>query len=218
MRTSFLKKVLAVAVLSSMAMTAWADDAPVFDVDNYPPQFDGQADAGARPLPPPPAPSSTAPAVSSGAPSASPIVDSQPIQQQAPVVPQSLTSEQRIARLEQQLNNLQRSESAAKLNTLQSEVQTLRGKLDDVVHQLQQMQSQQKAMYSDLDKRLNKVQAQAQAVRSDAFSTTKRDAIDTTNATEPTLAPMQKTPKARPPAPQPTHAAVQNTSTAKKDD
>ncbi len=137
-----------VAILSSVAITAYAEDAPVYDVDNYPPQFDGQTDSGRAPQAASPKPEQ-APAAQSPAPSQ---------EQDVPVASatQSLPMDQRIARMEQQLTNLQRSQSATKLNDLQSEIQALRGQVEELTHQLQQMQSQQRSMYSDLDKRINK--------------------------------------------------------------
>ena len=152
-----------VAMLSSIAMTvAVAEDAPVYDVDNYPPQFDGQADAGSQPSTqptPPPAQQaqpvqqpSQPPAVSQAKPQAS---DEEDIKDSPPPA-QSLSPDQRLARVEQQMTNLQHSNSVAKLNDLQREVQALRGQVEDLTHQLQTMQTQQRSMYSDLDKRINK--------------------------------------------------------------
>jgi tol-pal system protein YbgF len=137
-----------VAILSSVALTAYAEDAPVYDVDNYPPQFDGQPDSGHS--------SQAATSKPEQTPTAQSPVPSQ--EQDVPVASssQSLPLDQRIARMEQQLTNLQRSQSATKLNDLQSEIQALRGQVEELTHQLQQMQSQQRSMYSDLDKRINK--------------------------------------------------------------
>ncbi len=123
MLRAFLKCVLAVAIISSATMTAFAEDAPVFDVDSYPPQFDEQPDAAAN------------------------------TQTNAQTMP-SLTAEQRLSRVEQQMINLQRSDSSSKMEALQNEVQTLRGQVEQLTHQLQQARNQQRVMYSDLDKRI----------------------------------------------------------------
>jgi tol-pal system protein YbgF len=146
---SALKRALITAMLLSIAVTtAYAEDAPVYDVDNFPPQFDGQPER---------APQSPTPSTSTQG--------SQPQQLKqleeedgVSSMPSSsnLSSDERIARLEQQILNLQHANSAAKLNAVQTEVQALRGKVEDLTHQLQQIQSQQRSMYSDLDKRLNK--------------------------------------------------------------
>jgi tol-pal system protein YbgF len=77
----------------------------------------------------------------------------------APPPPQPLTLNQRVQRAEQQIKNLQQSSTLAKADELQKEVQSLRGQVEDMSHQLQQAQTQLKAMYADLDKRLALLQA-----------------------------------------------------------
>lgn len=148
MISASLKKMFLVVILSGMTSMVFADDAPVYDVDNYPPQFDGQSDA-TNAAPPPSADEQAA-----TAPPAAHISSSAAAS--APALPQAvpLSTEQRLARAEQQITNLQHVDSVSRLNTLQTEVQTLRGQVEDLTHQLQQMQTQQRAMYSDLDKRL----------------------------------------------------------------
>ena len=54
----------------------------------------------------------------------------------------NLTPEQRMRRLEQQLNNLHGGD-AAQVEALQSEVQSLRGQVEQLNHQLEKVQSQQ---------------------------------------------------------------------------
>ncbi|MEO8964755.1 MAG: tol-pal system protein YbgF [Gammaproteobacteria bacterium] len=149
MLISYFKRTVLVAMLSCIALPVFADDAPVFDVDNYPPQFDGQPDGGGAPTvtPQPALRVSETPAVAASQSQA---------RQYAPT--QLLSTEQRIARLEQQINNLQHTDSASKMTSLQTEVQSLRGQVEGLTHQLQQAQSQQRSMYTDLDKRLNKLQ------------------------------------------------------------
>ena len=144
MTIKYFKRVLMVAVLSSIALTAFAEDAPVFDADNYPPQFDEQADASAK---------STAQSSSAETQAANADDQSAPSQS---TYQAALTPEQRVAKLEQQINNLQHSDSATKMGVLQTEVQSLRGEVENLTHQLQQMQTQQRTMYSDLDKRIAK--------------------------------------------------------------
>lgn len=137
MLLAYLKRIIAVAMLSSIAIVAYADDAPVYEVDNYPPPFDEQpADAGGgvetRGLDNIPPPRAT----------------------YIPPPPQPLSMDQRVARVEQQVNNLQQSGSLNRADELQKEVQTLRGQVEELTHQLLQSQNQQRAMYADLDKRL----------------------------------------------------------------
>jgi tol-pal system protein YbgF len=143
MLISPLKRFVLVALFSGMAVTAFAEDAPVYDVDSYPPQFDGQSEAS-RPVPKPQAPSDNQAY-------AKPI-DNTPQSFGPP--PASLTMEQRVQRLEQQNNNALTSDLSTKLNDVQTEMQSLRGQVEDLTHQIQQLQTQQKTMYSDLDKRV----------------------------------------------------------------
>lgn len=127
------KCVLLAAMLSSIAPIAMAEEAPVYDADNFPPQFDGQSDAGAQPQgygPPPPSAAMMAPP------------------------PESLSMEQRVSRAEHQISNLQGKDIPTKVESLQSEVQSLRGQVEQLTRQLQQVQTQQRTMYTDLDKRL----------------------------------------------------------------
>ena len=124
-----LKRILAVAVLST-ATLAFAEDAPVYDADTYPPTFDGQPDSGG------------------GAPQAAAYT---PNESQAP----SLSLEQRVSRAEHQITSIQGKDISAKMDSLQSEVQSLRGQVEQLTHQLQQVQTQQRTQYSDLDKRIS---------------------------------------------------------------
>lgn len=144
---------LFIAVCLHIAMPALAEQAPVYDVDNVPdnmsPQADneppsptqGQAEA-VELLPPSPSP----PSASASSPDVIP-------HQTMPSQPLSL--EQRLRRIEQQMDNLQNNNSVTRVDTLQNEIQSLRGQVEQLTHQLQQLQSQQRTMYSDLDKRLS---------------------------------------------------------------
>jgi tol-pal system protein YbgF len=134
-----LKRVIAVAVLSSMATFAFAEDAPVYDADNFPPQFDGQTDSDISSKSSSASPSSFQPVDNTSSSSGS----------------SSLSMGQRLNRIEQQVNNMQSNASSSKINALQTEVQSLRGQVEQLTHQLQQVQSQQRTMYSDLDKRMS---------------------------------------------------------------
>lgn len=144
----WIKHIFTIVILSSMVTTAFAEDAPVYDVDNYPPQFGGQPDLGST--------SGVA-----AAPQAVPEGPSDIAVPQQRGMPQSLTIDQRMNRVEQQMTNLQHSDSSSRLSALQNEVQSLRGQVEELTHQLQQMQSQQRSMYSDLDKRINSKQVVA---------------------------------------------------------
>ncbi len=177
-----VKRILAAAILSAFAFAAYAEDAPVYEVDNYPPPFDGQAlDAPVDAPAPPPAAFSggLTPEVSSTAPSraAAPREPDAPSAVIPAPPPRPLSMEQRVQRAEQQIKNLHQSGSSAKAEELQKEVQSLRGQLEEMSHQVQQMQSQQKAMYADFDKRL----AEAQTVKA-PIPTANNDVAPTVNA------------------------------------
>lgn len=127
-------RVFTMAILASIAIATYADDAaPVFDADNYPPSFDGQPIDSS--MTPPPEPS---------------IDQSQQ--------PQPLSLDQRLSRLEQQVTNVQQKDAAGKIDGLQTEIQSLRGQVEQLTHQLQQAQAQQTSMFADLDKRLSNQQ------------------------------------------------------------
>lgn len=134
MQKAYRKVVWSVVMLFGMTTSAFADNAPVFEVDadRYPPAFDNSA-VEANP--------------------------SQPMDHQlspevvvAPARP--LTLQQRLTRMEQQINNMQHSDAMSKMESLQHEVQLLRSQVEELNHFLQQIQSQQRTMYTDLDNRL----------------------------------------------------------------
>lgn len=160
-RLAKIKCILAGAMLAGMTFAVYADDAPVYEVDNYPPPFDSQpTDAPSATVVDPSSGGLTAEV--SGAPS-NPVFHESPHEAEVespPPPPPSrpLTPDQRLKRAEQQIKNLQQSSALAKADDLQKEVQSLRGQVEEMSHQLQQVQAQQKAMYADLDKRLAGVQ------------------------------------------------------------
>lgn len=189
----FFKRAFIMAILTGITLSVFAEDAPVFDVDSYPP-FDGQLAS---------TPSSTP---SSNAPSSPVSLSPQP-----QYVPQSLTIDQRIERAEQQINNMQHSDSTARLNALQADVQSLRGQVEELTHQLKQMQTQQQAMYSDLDKRLNKQTvtlppAVAQKAATDNDTVLPAKSVKPKNKTKPSVTPV--------PTPEPVIADKPDTASA----
>lgn len=82
-------------------------------------------------------------------------IDPQQIQRQNPV----LSTEQRLARLEQQLQNNQQFDINNQIASLQQAIQELRGQLDVQNHQLKQLEQRLNDFYQDLNKRIedNKV-------------------------------------------------------------
>ncbi len=177
MLSSYVKRFLITLVLlSGITLTAFADDAPVYDADNYPPPFDNEPTVSALPA-----------AIKPGVPSYVPA--------------QTLTQEQRLMRLEQQVKNWSHSDSASKIEAMQAEIQSLRGQVEELSHQLQQAQNQQRAMYTDLDKRLSQsvIQKNASQVQNDLEA---KKSITTATSTEKKvpLAEMASTKKTPLPA------------------
>jgi tol-pal system protein YbgF len=138
-----LKCTLLAVTLSTISFHVFAEDAPVYDVDNYPPQFDEQSDA--------------------------PMAAAARASQSSDV--SHLSLDERVNRLEQQISNVQRTSSAGKLDDMQSALQSLRGQVDELAHQLQQMQKQQKTLYSDLDKRVSSGKVGVPAAATDSTDT-----------------------------------------------
>jgi tol-pal system protein YbgF len=165
MLITYVKRVLMVVMLSSITTFAFADDAaPVYDADNMPSQFDGQ-------------PSSSSSAVATPAPAA-PLAT----QEQSYFPSPTLTMEQRIGRVEQQLTNIQHATGSAKTEELQSEVQSLRGQVEQLNHQIQQLQNHTRTMYSDLEKRMKKTHDTTLATNNDPLPA---DNVDTNTTKKP---------------------------------
>ena len=146
---TYLKRFMAVAILSGVATFAFAEDAPVFEVDNYPPPFDHQQqpeivsggminDSTELDVPAPPPQTAYAPP-----PVERPHVHAPPQEFYTPPSTRSMSTSERLAKIERQLNHLQQTNAPAKSEELQKEVQSLRGQVEELTHQLQQAQNQQ---------------------------------------------------------------------------
>jgi tol-pal system protein YbgF len=211
MITTFLKRCFLAVIVASFTHVAWADDAPVYDVDSYPPSFDGSSGAPAtpaqagpmqQPVPTPMAANTPRPMVSDSTPDSGGGDTSMPPQpaQMQPQTPaympgnENLSLDQRVGKLEQQVTNTQRTQSPAKVEEMQAQLQTLRGQVDELNHQLQVLQTQQKSQYTDLDKRLSQKGASTSVVPSPSSD----EASAETDSTTPAGAIKSKTkPKAR---------------------
>lgn len=142
-------KIIGIALFIFVAMPVFAESAPVYDADAMQQEMEnGTTDQSQYlPLPPPPEQETSGAFVP-------PTTPSQPtvsIEQSMA----SMSPEQRLQRLEQQVNNMQNSDAVTRVESLQTQVQSLRGQIEQLTHQLEQLQNQQKSMYSDLDKRLS---------------------------------------------------------------
>src|SRR5689334_9355376 len=71
-----------------------------------------------------------------------------------PVVQKLTELDSRLLRIERVLANNSLLDLSQRLEASQNEVRTLRGQLDELQHQVQQTQTQQRDMYSDADRRL----------------------------------------------------------------
>lgn len=143
----------------AMAGPAWSEAAPVYDVE----AFEMAADQGHElPLPPPPSPEHSF-VPEHGSQSSNRTVSTA-----------TMGIQQRVRRMEQQITNIQNSDTPMMVESLQNQVKVLRGQVEELTHQLQQTQSRQKNMYADLDKRLTEVMASSRAaVIADADSDMK---------------------------------------------
>lgn len=127
-------KVAGVAMCLGIATPVFAQAAPVYDADTM--QEDGNSQDQAQYLPPPPPPGQEGNTFV-------------PMQATATVASAEQHPQQQV---EQQASNV----SAAQVESLQTEVQTLRGQVEQLTRRLEQVQTQQKTMYTDLDGRIAK--------------------------------------------------------------
>ncbi|CAL7963798.1 Cell division coordinator CpoB [Gammaproteobacteria bacterium] len=67
-----------------------------------------------------------------------------------------LSSDQRINKLEQQISNLNEQSLTTKIDELQQRFQKLSGQIEDQKHQIEQLNSQLRSFYQDLNQRLEK--------------------------------------------------------------
>ncbi len=156
----FQKRFLLIAILAlsfGSASLVWAEAAPVFDADNLQQAFEGESQQqmqAAQEYPPAPMSQDEGFAPAQQEPSME-MTQVRPQPQMAEPNSPYLSVDQRVRKLEQQLHNAQASEGAAKIESLQQQVQALRGQVEQLTHNLQQMQAQQKNQYDDLDKRVS---------------------------------------------------------------
>ncbi len=200
---SKLKQIFVFTLCIVSFTNGFAHEAPVYDVDNYPPQFDGQEDSST---------SSSVPRVAPTDMPEAPKAQSDADQQTSSYVPDpSLSVEQRVARLEQQINNVLHSDVTTKMDAVQADMQLLRGQIEELTHQIQQLQTQQKSMYSDLDKRIHRPATDLTEPASEAPKTEADDTIPDTSSTKLKMAPAAnlKSAKASAAADQPSVAEEQ---------
>ncbi len=157
----------ALLITSFTLASAALADAPVYDIDNYPPVVNSRAPAQSAAVTQGNNDNDTdyysdediaADNTPSSAAAAPTVTTTMP-----PTA--GLTESQRLSRIEQQIVNMQQTNNATRMDAMQAEVQTLRGRVDDLTHQLQQAQAAQKTMYSDLDSRVTALGKQTKEVK-----------------------------------------------------
>lgn len=136
---SLAKKIISIFLIGlsmqSISPICFAEPAPVYDADSL--QFEGDlSETTDHDLAPPPPPG-----------------EGSYIPQQTEGIA-STNIDQRMQRLEQRINNMQSSNTSERVESLQTQVQMLRGELEQLSHQLVQLQAQQKDFYTDVDKHL----------------------------------------------------------------
>jgi len=82
-----------------------------------------------------------------------------------------LSADQRINKLEQQINNISEQNSATKVDSLQQQFQKLTGQIEDQKHQIEQLNSQLRSFYQDLNQRLEKPGSEKPKIGESAVST-----------------------------------------------
>lgn len=70
----------------------------------------------------------------------------------------SLTLTQRVARLERILNSQGLEEMLTRMDTLQNEIESLRGDLEVQAHKLDELKQRQRDLYMDIDRRLTRLE------------------------------------------------------------
>jgi tol-pal system protein YbgF len=199
---------LSLAMLLGVATYSSAHEAPVYDVNNLPQQqFDG-AQAPARGSAPVSGPSSQK-RVAEIPPDDNPLAgtDSSPDEIEAlateptpsPMLEKprvSLSAPSRVSpvgmggRLEQQAD--MQAEMASKLEDIHAEMQTLRGQVEEMQHQIQILSSEQKTQFADLDKRVSAPQAEMPAVGMMTSKKKSAEALVTGEETQPSGDEEQK--------------------------
>ncbi len=158
-----IKKIIVVSVLNLVAFSAIAD-VPVVD-------YSSDAKSSAKSFAVKPEPEfvpASAPAISTS----------------------GLSDEQRINKLEQQVNNINEQNLATKVDSLQQQFQKLSGQIEDQKHQIEQLNSQLRSFYQDLNQRLEKPGSEKSVLEKPKTSESSVADIDTTVSKNVSTAPV----------------------------
>jgi tol-pal system protein YbgF len=150
--TRFSQLSLLCALSLSLIGPVFSEQAPVYDVESLP-QFESSSNDSSFEQPPPPPPP---PASATGQGDVFVFDSTQNSQPHGSRPGSSLSTPQRLNRLEQQIENMQNNNATSRVESLQNEIQALRSQVEQLNRQVQQLQTQQKTLYSDLDARLSK--------------------------------------------------------------
>lgn len=138
---------LGAAWFFSCAQIAFAEQAPVYDADSPAVMDNAPSDAD---LPPPPGPEGSD-AVKSKS--------SRSMAQRSDLNSNANSNlNDRLSRIEDQLNAAQSATPNAKVEHLQTEIQTLRGEVEQLSHDLKQVQTELRSQSDDLQQRLSKLE------------------------------------------------------------
>lgn len=109
-------------------------------------------------------------------------------QELAAPMDQTLTMDQRVDRLETQVNNLVQMDLSQQISQLQQQVQSLTGQLQVQQHDLDLLNQQQRNFYQDLDQRLSNLKALVTNGSDSGSSDTSNNPSTSSNSTTPTTA------------------------------
>jgi tol-pal system protein YbgF len=108
-----------------------------------------------------------------------PIVESQPVSPQSSSTPAPAGAataqrpqnlEERVARIERQLDNQALVEMYTRIEALQQQVQELRGVIEEQTHGMQGVEQRQREVYLDFDRRLRQLETQMSGLQPSASS------------------------------------------------
>src|SRR3990167_6008537 len=105
---------------------------------------------------------------------------------------QSLSMDQRVAKLENQINNLANMNVSSQIDQLQQQLQQLQGQLQVAQHDLKTLDEQQRNFYQDLDQRLNNLKALVDNDNTPVSNSTTKSKLNNLNKT--TTAPAVAAP------------------------
>ena len=102
-----------------------------------------------------------------------------------------LNADQRINRVEQQISNLNEQSLTTKIDELQQRFQKLSGQIEDQKHQIEQLNSQLRSFYQDLNQRLEKPGSERTSLEKPKISEpTVVDASVSKNASNTSIVPV----------------------------